>query len=846
MRTLTLEPISPNMACSTFSQRLEWAKKRIDALEQFRTQQILKHSDEHFRLVFSLLPLLIHYNHPELPAYVENVPQGIANFQPNNSQKAFLRKRLSEIEMAEFITQPEVKPVFDGLYVMGSIGSITQTRFSDLDLWLCHSQRFNRSELQLIEHKLKRIKSWAEDLGVEVNFYLMNPVEFQAKAYQSDTDAEHNGSAQHFFLLDEFYRSAIRLAGKRILWLHIDKQEQRYQDLLEQAVKNSELNLEEWIDFGDFSALSIGEFFGASLWQLYKGITSPYKSAIKILLLESYTQTYPKVSLISKKFKQLLLSPCGICYHFDPYLAMLEQVTDYLHSQNAIDRLQFLRHCFYIKSNEGQTDPCRKKALKLLASEWQWKEKEIAILNNRRHWKVKRIASHHKKIVDQLLLSYRNLLQFVRKLQIDPNIMPQDADFLMRQLYSAFEHTQGKVELINEKRISDLSEENLTFIEVAEGGAVKQGWYVLNHAPFSEYDSTKRYVQYQPNLVMAVAWAYFNGLINANTLIHLVNERLNLAHLREFITDLRLYFPQYSPKVVARELHYPNEIRNLIVAVNLLKDPTKQMPTFDKREIEQLDFFNLNALDSGMIGSISIIYRNMWNEVMTHHFEGSNVLFKALKLISNKIYRSSAPPESVNVFCYSEQVRNEIQQFVLNLVNRCITVKTGSIFQRYQPQIVKMAGKSWQLIFNEQQELKEIVEEKVAQDCCELPIVPQEIYSFASEGFLQFFFDDNQNGSFNVYVLDKQNKTECYHYCRGSKHDKIRAVSRLYAQDNVSLGIAGSFNFPQFYQILRDQSGKTENLVIVPFQSKQHRDFLDEQSDKQNNKETLCPSKIQS
>jgi len=32
---------------------------------------------------------------------------------------------------------------------------------------------------------------------------------------------------------------------------------------------------------------------------------------------------------------------------------------------------------------------------------------------------------------------------------------------------------------------------------------------------------------------------------------------------------------------------------------------------------------------------------------------------------------------------------------------------------------------------------------------------PHEIDMFASEGFLQFFFEDNPNGSFNVYILDE-------------------------------------------------------------------------------------------
>ncbi|STY64744.1 adenylate cyclase [Mannheimia haemolytica] len=154
-----------------------------------------------------------------------------------------------------------------------------------------------------------------------------------------------NTVVQHsiFFLLDEFYRSAILLAGKRLLWLHLHKNE--YQNVH----NNPEIDLTEWIDFGDFSSLSTSEFFGASLWQLYKGINNPYKSAIKILLLECYAHTYPKTKLISKEFKKKLLSDNALEYHFDPYLAMLELVTEHLRSRKEWVKLDACESVFMQK-----------------------------------------------------------------------------------------------------------------------------------------------------------------------------------------------------------------------------------------------------------------------------------------------------------------------------------------------------------------------------------------------------------------------------------------------------------------------------------------------------------------
>lgn len=814
MRLLTFPPLNSQTAFSSFSERLAFAKQRVDSLEHHRMTQVLSRCDDAFREVFTRLPLILHYNSPNLPAYLHDVPQGICHFEPTRFVNEVVECKLPEVP----------NPAFDGVYVMGSIGSMSQTARSDLDVWVCHSQAFSEKEIEQLQQKFDLIQRWAAELGVEVSLFLMNPQEFQTQTYHCDAGNEHNGSAQHFFLLDEFYRSAIRLAGKRILWLHIDKQGQDYSQLIKQAVENGELDANDWIDFGDFSSLSIGEFFGASLWQLYKGITSPYKSIIKILLLESYAQTYPKTDLISKKFKKLLLSPQGICYHFDPYLAMLDQVTKYLEQRQEFERLDCLRRCFYIKASDQQHSPSCLQELAQLSQGWGWSEKERQILNSREQWKVKQVVAYQQRVVDELLQSYRHLLDFARKFQIDPSIMPHDADFLMRQLYSAFEEVPGKIQLLTHYMYEpgSLAEKDLTFIEVSEGVSVKAGWYMTNHAPFCSYDSTSRYVRYDKSLIKLIAWSYFNGLMNEETQVHLVNQRVNLSNLRQFVVDLQLSFPLNAPVVKAEELHHPNEVRNLIVAVNLVEDPTLSMSPINKSEIEQRDLFNLRSSGQGIIGSVSIIYRNMWNEVITQHFEGNHSLLKSLKFISNKIYRSAARPESVNVFSYSSQLNSEIEQFVLNVVDRCISVKTGSIFQRTQPQFVEMAGQKWHLVFNNNQDLKEIVAE--IDENTQQVVVPNVVYEFASEGFLQFFFDDYRDGSFHVYVLDKQNKMECYPHCQGNKEDKIKEISRLHTQDQrfQESELFSSFNFPQFYQLLRAADG----IRIVPFRSQQHQAFL--------------------
>ena len=114
---------------------LAQAIEKIDALDQHRIQRALASNNTHFKHVFYLLPLLLHYNLPELPAYVENAPYGLAKFTFNPYQKRFFNTLISETERKEVADY-----AFDGLYSMGSTGSIVQTTKSDLDLWLCFSR----------------------------------------------------------------------------------------------------------------------------------------------------------------------------------------------------------------------------------------------------------------------------------------------------------------------------------------------------------------------------------------------------------------------------------------------------------------------------------------------------------------------------------------------------------------------------------------------------------------------------------------------------------------------------------------------------------------------------------
>ncbi|MBS9783130.1 MAG: class I adenylate cyclase [Pasteurella sp.] len=779
--------------------------QRIDALDELRIERTLISDVQGFQHVFQLLTLLIHYNHPNLPAYVEDAPQGIWQFSPTTYQQNYL----AQINK-NFGSDTSVH--FDAVYAMGSTGSISQTSHSDLDIWVCSEYPFSLQQESLIQSKFNLLTKWASEFNVEIHFYLMNPKQFKNQFYYNKVSRENSGSAQHFFLLDEFYRSAIRLSGKRLLWLHLLKEDdQTYQDAIDVAVAQG-LELSDWIDFGDFSALSLDEFFGASLWQLYKSINSPYKSALKILLLETYTQNYNEINLISKQFKRYLLEGEGQeNYHFDPYIAMFERVTAYLIAQNDLQRLKKIRRCFYIKITDGiSKNSWRFEQAQKLVTEWGWSESQRDDLINRNNWKIKQAIEHQQELVDLFIKSYHQLVDFAKKQNIEPNILSQDSDILMRQLYSTFEVLPNKVPLLNNKIKWNLAEDDLTFIESNGNSFFEKGWYLVNYAPRTVNDSKNRYVQYFPTLIQLVAWAYFNGLVTPKTRLHIVSKSVSLTTLRQFITDLRLHIPVKAPLPSSEAWHHPNEIRHLVVVVNLTKDLTKKQQV-NVKNLSSKELFNLGKGAQNIVGSIGLIYRNMWNEIRTEYFEGESAVFDALKLLSNKLYQNNFAPHLLNLFCYSAHFNSELKKLITSLINRCIVVQTGINYQKQLLIRSDISTKRWQSIF-ENLEKDDVQAEGFIANFTENVnnvtnySLPNEIGQFAIEGFIQFFFEDRENEKFNVYVLDEKNHLETYCNCIGSKNKKVKLINATYAEQKAQ---KVTFSFPQFYQIV-EKNGKMQ------------------------------------
>lgn len=819
--------------------------QRLDNLNQQRVDRALALMDSQSQQVFHLIPALLNYNHPVIPGYYDaDVPFGVHGLELNSIQQQFI----DDIQLA--IGQPlktAEKPAILGLYTMGSTSSIGQSTSSDLDIWVCISPDMDCDERELLTNKCLLITDWAQSQGVEANFFLMDEERFRSN-HSEEMTGDNCGSSQHLLLLDEFYRSAVRIAGQRLLWQIVPPEmEECYDEYVSQLCSDGYIDCSEWIDFGKLNRIPAEEYFGSNLWQLYKSIDSPYKSVLKAILLEAYSWEYPHTQLLSIDTKRRFFAHEPDLYGMDAYYLMLEKVTRYLERIQDDTRLDLVRRCFYLKTHEKLSrEPdvgsvaWRREALSDMIAKWDWDASVVAELDDRRNWKVEQVKVVHHALLDALMQSYRNLIQFARRNDITSAISPQDISILARKLYAAFEVLPGKVTLLNPQISPDLHEPDLSFIEVKDGGVNKSGWYLYKQPLIAHRILGQPYLEHHEYLSKLVSWAFFNGLITESTRLHAVvrEAQLDIDKFYQMVSDLRNTFALRKRRPTMQALASPCEISQLAMFINFENDPTSELSGRSlKVDVKNTDIFSFGPEHKNLVGSVDLVYRNSWHEVRTLHFKGETAMLDALKTILGKMHQDALPPESVDVFCYAKNMRGVMRNMVYQLLAECIDLRLKPVEQekRRRFKAMRLGNQTYGLFFERRgvsvQKLENSIDFYRSISTNKLkgsPLLmldreqeyqmPEAVDGFASEGLVQFFFEDNEDG-FNIYVLDESNQVEVYHQFSGSKDEMISSVNSFYTSVKDDSRVASkfiNFNLPQYYQIIHPEEG---NAYIIPYRN---------------------------
>ncbi|AIN47029.1 adenylate cyclase [Candidatus Palibaumannia cicadellinicola] len=423
---------------------IEILKKRLDAINQLRIDRALTAMVPNFQYVYNLIPTLLHFHHPMLPGYFNgNVPHGICLFTPDKSQRVLFHKVIHNTR--HLLVAHSEQPI-TGVYSMGSTSSIGQNYSSDLDIWICHKSWLNNEERAQLQCKCALIEEWATQKGVDVSLFLIDENSFRSSE-NINIGNQNYSFTSNTLLLDEFYRTAVRMGGKRIIWNIVPgEKEAHYDEYVLSLYNHGALSPNEWLDLGGLGTLSVEDCFSASLWQLYKSIDSPYKSVLKTLLLEAYSWEYPQTTLLAIHIKQRLHNNEIVSYGLDPYCMMLERVTYYLYQINDMTRLDLVRRCFYLKACEKLSQSLsgiawRRKIIMHLVQMWGWNSERLCILDNQINWKMNQMRTVHKELLDAMMQSYRKLMNFASSNKLNVNAHSKEILLLTSKskLYAAFE-----------------------------------------------------------------------------------------------------------------------------------------------------------------------------------------------------------------------------------------------------------------------------------------------------------------------------------------------------------------------------------------------------------------------
>ena len=668
-------PAGPTLSEVTFIKRhfLSINRERLR-----RAQGALRQRQRYF---LDVLPLLFHVNNPLLPGYISGAtPVGISDYSPDKrAQEA--AKKINK----KFYYKRKALPRYDvlALFLMGSSGTIAHSHKSDFDVWICHHNNLSTSALAELLSKAHAIEKWALTLELEVHFFFMDPDSFKS-GKKNELSEEGSGSAQHYILLEEFYRTSLLVAGRYpAWWLVPPAEETRYDDYLITLKKNGIVRETEYVDFGSISQIPAEEFFGAAVWQLFKGIDAPYKSVLKLLLMEVYAHQYPESDLLCQRFKKSIYDGGINLDQLDPYIMLYHKIAEHLQKKGEIERLNLFRRCFYFKVGEKLSTPdsayqdnWRRDLMRTLVNSWEWDDTYLTILDTRAHWKINRVLRERKTLTTELTQSYKFLSDFAHRHAQLTSINQQDLNILGRKLYAAFEKKPGKVEMVNCGISQHLDEDYITFHQASE--ASHQNNWSVYVAPLHLVETggvlhTKR----SSSIIELIAWCHFNALINNNTVIalHTENSTLTIRETKAVVACLQQLSSSHQITETNMEcFSVPSKATKMAVFVNFGIEPmamqTKLGIHYTSNKTDALSY---GGIGENLTLSFDVVTLTNWQEVLTHRYTGLNGIMKCLSDYIQKNPPSKGTPAPVSVFCFSSAHSSTISKRIEELFQNIIT-----------------------------------------------------------------------------------------------------------------------------------------------------------------------------
>ncbi len=640
------QPIAnPQVQHGLDAKRITELKNRFLAISEEKLARTRLELNERQQVVLDTLAALFHYNHPALPGYVgSHTPSGLHGFSITNRNKLAIKRLANDFSFEE----PSHDAQIQALFVMGSVGSIIHGGRSDIDLWICHSPQLDDNGRKLLQQKGDRISRWAEAFGAELHCFVMSSDAFKT-GNLADLDNESSGSCQQFLLLDEFYRSAIWLGGRVPMWWFVPPQfEGHYDHFSQSLIRTGIVDKNDVIDFGSIASVPVEEFVGAGIWQLFKGIEAPYKSVLKLLLLEVYLSEFPRIKSLGIEFKEKVYEGETHLNRLDPYLALYQRVDNYLKGRKERKRLELVRRSLYFLAHCPLTQKPSSlgwqwRLLQELVHGWGWQHRQLARLDARNKWKANQTNLEKQNLVQELNRSYRYICDFSARLGLESVVTQEEMSILGRKLNAAFDRRAGKIELINPDISADISERFLLFKRTEHADTV-DSWQVFGLPTKATSPTINFLLKQTHSLSELLCWCYLNGVYTTESEVIVRDKSLQQSHILQFMSALKacIPLPLVKPKHT-QFLTFPT-ITQFLVFANLSN--TVELSKDQRSNADSKDVFSYGKDHLNIVQTIELVYVNSWNEVVCQSFTQnavSELAKRYLQIHYNQPVEQSAP-----------------------------------------------------------------------------------------------------------------------------------------------------------------------------------------------------------
>ncbi len=597
--------------------------------------------------VLSSMFFFIHANQPRLPGFINDItPHGIFGYEVEGELKKHLKSIYPTVQFRESNEEPFVQMIA----VIGSAGTIAYNKKSDFDFWVCVDKKsVSEKKLSYFRKKIEGIQEWAENQsGVEIHLFINDINDLKKNVFDEDEE-EAFGSTLGALLKDEFYRSSIVLAGKAPFWWVVpaDTDDARYNEMYDQL--DPDIRDSNFIDIGNLSHIKKDDFIGAALFQIVKSLGNPFKSILKLGVLEKYLFESDSVQLICQKLKEKVHERKLNTTIIDSYLLMFAFVYRY-YKESGMDRssLSILKINLYLKispklskysSFDNRKLPEKVMEMVRFTKYWGWTSDFIQDLDSFENWDFMKVTKFWDQVRRFMLISYQKISKEFTHFDLKSKISESDYKLLSRKIRGYFSVDPDKIE----KYISFQETSGEPYLFLTEKISPNGGIVWKLHKKRSDSRDESTYVELKQNsaIVPLLGWAAINRVYEKSlTRISMNYQEGNID--TETVEVLNIMADTFTGKGLKPKNSY------------YLKE------TFNLRSLIILNYGNRTGGDEFRV---DYVYHSSWNEAYHKSYNTFDSLLHILPPVIEGGISTKEPFDAVCRFYAPDKYQKQLREF---------------------------------------------------------------------------------------------------------------------------------------------------------------------------------------